>query len=80
MSANYEGYVRVLGEALREAVREAIEAGPRTDFDTGYLMGFHRVVTLMQQTADIYEIPPDALGIADIDEGEFCKPIKGPVA
>ena len=70
MSANYEGYINVLGEALREIVLEAMTE-PRDEFRQGYLTGLHRVVTLMQQTAETYEIPPEALGVANIQENQF---------
>jgi hypothetical protein len=72
---NHEGYVAVLGEALRHIVQETIaERGGSADpFDHGYLMGLHRVITLMQQTAEQFEIPPDDLGVADIDETMFLR-------
>ena len=69
---DYQGYVIVLGEALDQIARESIAerrgGGP---FDQGYLMGLHRAVTLMQQTAEQFEIPPNDLGVAGVDEAEF---------
>lgn len=70
---NHEGYVIVMGEALRHIVQESIaeRRASGDPFDHGYLMGLQRAVTLMQQTAEQFEIPADDLGIADIDETEF---------
>ena len=72
---NHEGYVIVLGEALRHIVQESIaeRRGSTNPFDHGYLLGLQRAVTLMQQTAQQFEIPPDDLGVADIDETEFLR-------
>ena len=73
MRPNYEGYVQVFGEAFRQIVRERIAEHRSSDepFEQGYLLGLHRVVTLMQQTAEQFDIPADDLGVADIDEAEF---------
>jgi hypothetical protein len=70
---NYEGYVAVFGEAFRQIVDErmAKHRGSANPFEQGYLMGLHRAVTLMQQTAEQFEIPSADLGVADIDETEF---------
>ena len=70
---NYEAYVSVLGEALREILDERIanRRASADPFDQGYMMGLHRVVTLMQQTAEQFEIPADKLGVADLDESAF---------
>lgn len=61
------------GEAFRQIVRERIEEhrGTADPFQQGYLLGLHRAVTLMRQTAALYDIPADAIGVADIDESEF---------
>ncbi|MDP8916026.1 MAG: hypothetical protein M3M95_02250 [Pseudomonadota bacterium] len=78
MSApDYRSYVSVLGEALREVTVEAIQGrnealgSASEDFRSGYLCGFHRVITLMQQTAEVWNIPPDELGVADISESQL---------
>jgi hypothetical protein len=69
---NYEGYVAVLGEALREIVDERVTRQPGSEpFERGYLLALHRVVTLMQQTAEQFEIPADEVGVADIEESAF---------
>jgi hypothetical protein len=77
MSVNYEGYVRVLGEALNEVAlkakfdKDASVGTEDEDYQSGYLLGLHRVVTLMQQTAEIYKIPRDALGLNDLQEEDL---------
>ncbi|HET6941163.1 MAG TPA: hypothetical protein VFH89_03265 [Sphingomicrobium sp.] len=73
MRPNYEGYVQVFGEAFGQMVRERIaeHKGTSEPFERGYLLGLHRAVTLMQQTAEQFDIPTNDLGVADIDETEF---------
>jgi hypothetical protein len=73
MGPDYEGYVRVFGEAFRQIVSERLaeHQGTKVPFEQGYLLALHRAVTLMQQTSEQFGIPADALGIAEIDEGEF---------
>jgi hypothetical protein len=45
----------------------------KEDYKTGYMMGFHRFVTLMQQQAAVFDIPLNEIGLADFDESEFFK-------
>ena len=54
---------------MQESIAE--RRGSADPFDQGYLMGLQRAVTLMQQTAEQFKIPPDDLGVANIDETEF---------
>ena len=37
------------------------------EFISGYLMGFHRIFSLMQQQAEGFQIPLKELGLDDID-------------
>ena len=65
----FAGYLRDLGLMLREYAVEAKQRqvtapGPFAD---GYLSGFHRIVSLMQQQAEAFGLPPDAIGLAGID-------------
>lgn len=66
-------YSLATNELLLEFAREAklqayatrgTEAG---EFNAGYLMGFHRVVSLMQQQAAAFGLELHELGLADID-------------
>lgn len=65
----YQSYCVSLGEPLKEYV---IEAKRRKDnsigskeesFLTGYLCGIHRIITLMQQQAEAYDLPLNELGV-----------------
>ena len=65
----HENYLRDLGTLIKEY---ALEAKTRkmendSDFAAGYMAGFHRVVSLMQQQADAFDIPRNALGLDEID-------------
>ena len=69
MSYNkYKAYLETLGEVIREYAIEAKKqkdiaiATDRENFATGYLSGFYRIITIMQQHAEAYEIPPEELG------------------
>ena len=68
-----DDYLQDLGQQLREYALEAkkrADAGGRSDFDCGYLSGFHRVISLMQQQAETFGIPLEDLGLAGIDADE----------
>jgi len=73
----YKHYLSDLGAITKEYAREAIEdrlAAKGTDaedYKTGYMMGFHRFVTLMQQQAEAFDIRLGEIGLADIDENDF---------
>ncbi len=75
-SEHYKSYCICLGEALRECVIEAQEKRKRSqetdekEFDAGYLCAFHRIITLMQQQAEVFDIPFDELGI-NFEENEL---------
>lgn len=63
-------YLHDLGKQLSEysleAKKQADECG-RSDFACGYLLGFHRVISLMQQQAESFGIPLEDLGLGGID-------------
>ena len=74
MDGNYESYIIGLGEIIKEYAEEAkknkdlsIGTG-REQFATGYLSGFHRIVTLMQQQAEIYDIPLEKISLDKLNE------------
>ncbi len=73
----YKNYVIDLGALTKEYAQEAIaecvsaKGSGEEDYKTGYMMGFHRIVTLMQQQAEAFDIPLNEIGLADIDENEF---------
>jgi hypothetical protein len=77
MSDTYENYIADLGDLVTEAARDAIREyhdsinSDSSEFKSGYMMAFHRIVTLMQQQADAFQIPRENIGLAAIDELEF---------
>jgi hypothetical protein len=72
----YKSYCIAFGESFKESIFDAIKKKEESlgtkneDFNTGYLCGIHRVVTLMQQQAEIFELPFNELGI-DFKETEL---------
>jgi hypothetical protein len=73
----YEALAVTLCEALQELAFEAkakkVEAiGTDNEaFQTGYLSAFHRVITLIQQQADIYDIPLEKLSLDKLKETDL---------
>jgi hypothetical protein len=65
----YQLYLRDLGYLIRELAVESKHAATekQTDFSVGYMAGFHRVVSLMQQQADAFEIPLVDLALDGFD-------------
>lgn len=62
-------YLLDLGVLLKEMALEAKarQAATDSDFDTGYVAGFHRVVSLMQQQAESFGLSLEAIGLDGID-------------
>ncbi len=62
-------YLRDLGYLLRELAVEAKQkaTASQSEFATGYMAGFHRVVSLMQQQAEAFEIPLEDLELDGFD-------------
>ncbi|MFC1642621.1 hypothetical protein ACFL5O_08040 [Myxococcota bacterium] len=72
-SDTYRDYLVATNELLIEFAREAEEKISRTrgteegKFDAGYVMGFHRVISLMQQQADAFGFELADIGLEGID-------------
>lgn len=70
---NYKTYSVTLGEPLKEYMEWAIDRFHETKntesetFNRGYMMAFHKVVTLMKKHAENWEIDLKELGI-EIEE------------
>lgn len=66
----FENYLHDLGVLLRElsceAKARANERG-RNDFDMGYMTALHRVVSLMQQQADSFNLPLEQIAMSGLD-------------
>lgn len=69
----FEDYLRDTGALIREFALEAkskVEESGRSDFSVGYMAGFHRVVSLMQQQAAAFNIPVEKLALNGLDPDE----------
>ncbi len=68
---NYENYLHDLGYVIKEealnAKKEISMDDKEKDYKTGYMMGFHRVISLMQQYAKLFDIPLKKNALRDID-------------
>jgi hypothetical protein len=77
MENKYKSYMVSLGEVIHEYTLEAIQQRKEMrgteseEFTAGYLSGFHRIVTLMQQHAESYDISLSELSLEDIDESDL---------
>jgi hypothetical protein len=73
----YADYLRDLGQLVKEYSYGAKDrwlnarGTSEEQFASGYLMGFHRFVTLMQQQAQGFRIPLEHLCLDDIQEEFF---------
>jgi hypothetical protein len=65
----YKLFVRDLGYLIRELAVESKRASTekQSDFSIGYMAGFYRVVSLMQQQAEVFEIPLIDLALDGFD-------------
>lgn len=73
ISNTYLDYLVATNELLLEFAREAKEKLDATrgteesNFYAGYVMGFHRVISLMQQQADAFGIDLKEVGLEGIE-------------
>jgi hypothetical protein len=67
--ATYENYAHDLRTLIRELALDARQAAKDrgSDFSVGYVAGFHRVVSLMQQQAMAFGIPLEKLALDNLD-------------
>jgi hypothetical protein len=65
----YENFLHDLGILIKEMALEAKQNATQdqTDFAFGYMAGFHRVVSLMQQQAEAFGIPLETVALDGID-------------
>jgi len=69
MSDTYALFTHDLVDLIIEKSRQAKEARDESngDFEIGQLMAFHDVVTLIQQQAEVFGIPPEAIGLSGVN-------------
>src|SRR5215469_8932664 len=69
----FKNYLHDLGTLIKEQAREAkaqkdsSTGGSSQDYNSGYLMAWYEVVSLMQQQAEAFGIPFESLDLQDID-------------
>lgn len=70
--AVYQNYLQDLGGLVKELALEAKQHSREkgSDFSAGYMTGFHRIVSLMQQQAEAFNIPLEEIGLDSIDADE----------
>jgi hypothetical protein len=70
--SRYQNYLFDLGTLLKEMALEAKQKANSSgsDFDVGYMAGFHRVLSLMQQQAHAFGIELSELSLDGIDPDE----------
>jgi hypothetical protein len=69
----FEDYLHDLGVLVREMAMEAKAKavdGGRNDFVTGYMAAFHRIVSLMQQQAETFNLPLEKISLEGLDPDE----------
>jgi hypothetical protein len=76
MEETHKNYLRDLGYLVKEAAVEAkssylAKPAEADAFDLGYLMAYHRIVTLMQQQAEAFGIPLSDICLDDVPEEFF---------
>ena len=76
MDETHKHYLKDLGYFIREGAEEAratylAEPQDRDAFNLGYLMGYRRVVTLMQQQATAFGMPLEDICLENIPEEFF---------
>ena len=72
----YQKFSVMFGESFRKSLDEFRRNGEYLSnadesFRKGYLMGLHRVFTLMEQAADIYNIPLEEISLDGLTEQDF---------
>ncbi|MEJ2767059.1 hypothetical protein VV869_24245 [Photobacterium sp. MCCC 1A19761] len=72
-SDKFENYTKDLGALVKEYALDSISDFNRekSDFNTGYMMAFHRIVTLMQQQAEVFDIDLKDIGLEELSESDF---------
>ena len=65
----FQSYLHDLGVLVKEGALEAKKNAKRSssNFDLGYMSGFCRIVSLMQQQAEAFDIPLEQIGLSGID-------------
>ena len=68
---SYKNYLEDLGSIIKEYALEEKKNSSQSEFDNGQLMAFHRVISLMQQHAEAFEIPLSEIGLQEFNPHEL---------
>jgi len=71
VKGSYKNYLEDLGPIIKEYALEEKNNSSGSEFDNGQLMAFHRVISLMQQQAEAFEIPLSEIGLQDFNPFEL---------
>ncbi len=63
----YKDYLLDLSFLIKEYAQEAKTKKEASEFYKGYLSCFHRIISLMQQQANAFDIPLSEINLEDID-------------
>jgi hypothetical protein len=71
----YKACLITFGEALKQIVKEEkIKKNTnKNEFNSGYLCSLHRTVRLLQQQAEIYNIPLHEICLEDLSEEDLIQ-------
>jgi hypothetical protein len=74
----FENFAVMVGESFKVAYRDFVDnastlSGDDKSFESGYLMGLHRMFTLLEQAADACEIPMTDISLGEMTEEDFFK-------
>lgn len=76
-SNKYASYLESLGEIITEYALDAknksinSKLGDERIFSEGYFSAFHRIVTLMKQHAELYDIAMHEIGMDQLQEKDL---------
>ena len=76
MENKYHLFLEDIGNTIKnyaleaKKIKDSSNDSEEIKFQTGYLCGFHRIITLMQQQAEIYDISLKEINL-DINENDL---------
>lgn len=68
----HQNYLHDFGFLIKELALDAKKQSmeKNSEFSAGYMMGFHRIVSLMQQQAEAFGLALEEIGLNGIDPDE----------
>lgn len=72
-----ESFIVMLGESLRhymnEAISDKLPSSGNTEFHNGRLIALQRVFSLIEQAADICDVPLESISMSGIHDDDFLR-------